>query len=257
MKSFHKNIKFTCEEEVDGKIPFLDTLLVRNNHYIDTTVYTKKANTNVCLNWNSFGLNSWIWGTLRTIATRTFKICSTDKFLGEEIKHNRAVFYHQNNYSLWVIDKIINKVKEKPKVTKVDNDESGDKKRRLVLPYIGDRGNHVLRSMEKYVRELPPKKSTLQIMYTGKKLSSQFNIKDKTNFKHQHDLIYHVNCSLPTCEDNYIGETARGIHEHVENHNGRDHKLHMLKHSIEKHHDNATQENFKIIARNFKNNKWK
>ena len=26
-------------------------------------------------------------------------------------------------------------------------------------------------------------------------------------------------------------------------------------HSIEKHHDNVTQENFKIIAKNFKNNK--
>ena len=31
----------------------------------------------------------------------------------------------------------------------------------------------------------------------------------------------------------------------------------MLKDSIEKHHDNVTQENFKIIAKNFKNNKWK
>ena len=37
----------------------------------------------------------------------------------------------------------------------------------------------------------------------------------------------------------------------------RDHKSHMLKHSIEKYHDNMTQENFKIIAKNFKNKKWK
>ena len=49
-------------------------------------------------------------------------------------------------------------MKNKPKVTKVDNDESGDKKHRLVLPYKGDMGNHVLRSMEMHGRKLIPKK---------------------------------------------------------------------------------------------------
>ena len=31
----------------------------------------------------------------------------------------------------------------------------------------------------------------------------------------------------------------------------------MLKHSIEKNHENVLAENFKVIAKNFKNNKWK
>ena len=67
-----------------------------------------------------------------------------------------------------------------------------------------------------------------------------------------------MNCPIPpTCEENYIGETARAIHERIKDHNGRDHKSHMLKDSIEKHHDNLAHENFKIIAKNFKINKWK
>ena len=134
-------------------------------------------------------------------------------------------------------------MKEKPKFKKADNDESGDKKHRLVLSCKGNKGTHILRSMEKYVRKLLPKKSTLQIRYTGKKLSSQLNITDKTNFEHLHDPIYHENCPIPTCEDNYIGETARRIHKRIKDHNGRDHKSHMLKYSIEKHYDNVTQEN--------------
>ena len=148
-------------------------------------------------------------------------------------------------------------MEEKLKMTNANNGENGDKKHRLVLPYKVDGRNHVLRSMEKYVTKLPLKKSTLQITYTGKKLSSQFSIKDKTNFKYQYDLIYHVNRPLRTCEDNYIGETARRIQERIKDHNEIDHKSHILKHSIEKHHDNMTQENFKTIAKNFKNNKWK
>ena len=110
LKNFHKNVKFTFEEEIDEEIPFLDTVLVRSNHYIETGVYKKKTSTHIYVNWNSFEPNSWKWGTLRTLVTRPFEICSTDKFLEEEIEYVRAVFYHQNNYPLLVIDNITHKV---------------------------------------------------------------------------------------------------------------------------------------------------
>ena len=126
LKNFHKNVKFTFEEEIDEKIPFLDTVLVRNNHYIDTGIYRKKTNTYIYVNRNSFESNSWKWGTPKTLVTRPFEICSTDKFLEEEIEYVRAVFYHQNIYPLLVIDNITHKMKGKPTVTKVVNDERGD-----------------------------------------------------------------------------------------------------------------------------------
>ena len=80
----------------------------------------------------------------------------------------------------------------------VDNDESGDIKHQLVLLHKGDKGIHILRPMEKYVRKLLPKKSKLQITYTEKKLSFQLNIKRKTDFERQQNLKYHVKCPLPT-----------------------------------------------------------
>ena len=118
-----------------------------------------------------------------------------------------------------------------------------------MLLYKGDNGILILRSKEKYVRELLPKKSTLQIIYTGKKLGSQINIKDRTNFEHQHNLIYHVNCPIPTCENNLHWWNCIHINERIKYHNGRDHTSCMLKLSIEKHHDIVTQENLKIIAK--------
>ena len=72
---------------------------------MDTIVCRKKSNTDVYLNWNSFGLNSWNWGTLKTILTRAFEICSTNKFLEEEIEYIRAVLYYQNNYHFWLLIK--------------------------------------------------------------------------------------------------------------------------------------------------------
>ena len=148
-------------------------------------------------------------------------------------------------------------MKEKPKVTKVDNDESGDQKHRLVLPNKSDKGLHILKSVEKYIRKLFPKKSTLQKTRTGRKVSSQIDIKDKTTFKHQYELMYYVNCLTPTWEDNYISETACRIQERIKSHTGRGHKLHMLKRSIEKHHYHGAQEMLKTIVKNFRNNKWK
>ena len=83
---------------------FSDALLVRNNHCIVTTAYRKKTNTDTYMSWNLLGPNSWKWGTLRTIVTRVFEICSTNKFLEEEKECIRVVFYHRNSYPLWVID---------------------------------------------------------------------------------------------------------------------------------------------------------
>ena len=76
---------------------------------------------------------------------------------------------------------------------RVNNDESSNRKYRLVLPNKSDNEAHTWRSRKKYVRTLLSKKSTLEISYTREKLSSQFNIK-KTNFEHQHEMIHHVNC---------------------------------------------------------------
>ena len=39
-----------------------------------------------------------------------------------------------------------------------------------------------------------------QVMYTGIKLGSKFNIKDATKKEYQHDFIYSAKCLLETCD---------------------------------------------------------
>ena len=53
------------------------------------------------------------------------------------------------------------------------------------------------------------------VVFTGSKLSLKFQVKDRTIFKHNHNIIYHGNCPENGCFDNYIGETARRISERV------------------------------------------
>ena len=81
LNSYHTNIKFTIEIEPENKISFLDVLLICSNSLISTKVYRKNTNTYIYMNWKSFSPNNWKWGTLKTLVTKDFDKCSTDKYL--------------------------------------------------------------------------------------------------------------------------------------------------------------------------------
>ena len=77
LNSFHQNTKFTYEFEQNGKINFLDVLLIRMNDTLQTTIHKKSTHNHVYLHWNSFTPRTWKRGTLQTILIRAYKISST------------------------------------------------------------------------------------------------------------------------------------------------------------------------------------
>ena len=111
--------------------------------------------------------------------------------------------------------------------------------------------------MNKCVNKLLPNNTKIEVTFKITKLSSCFNAKDKIDFEHNHDLIYHTKCPEPTCIEDYVGESARRITERIKDHSGRDHTSHVLKHSIEKSHKNINIIDFKTIYKDFHNNKRK
>ena len=92
-------------------------------------------------------------------------------------------------------------------------------------------------------------------MYTGTKLGSNFQIKDKTEFNLKHDLVYYVKC--PECQEDYIGEIGRRLHERICDHNGKDSRSHMLKHSLENNQRQVSFEDFRILRNGYTNSKIK
>ena len=47
LNNLHQNIKFTYEVEQNGKISFLDALLMRRNGKLDTTVFRNETNNHI------------------------------------------------------------------------------------------------------------------------------------------------------------------------------------------------------------------
>ena len=107
--------------------------------------------------------------------------------------------------------------------------------------------------MNKCVNKLLPNNTKIEVASKSTKLNSCFNVKEKIDFEHNHDLISHTKCPEPTCIDDYVGESARRKTERIKHHNGRDHTSHVLKYSIEKSHKNANAIDF--FHKNFYNNK--
>ena len=71
-----------------------------------------------------------------------------------------------------------------------------------MLPYQGNEGCNIIKSMNKHVNKLLSNNTKIEVMFKSTKLSSCFIVKDKIDFEHNHDLIYHTKCPDRTCIDN-------------------------------------------------------
>ena len=67
----------------------------------------------------------------------------------------------------------------------------------------------------KTVLKLLPETVNTQIIYTRRKLSTCFQIKDKSKFDQQHDLVYNAKCPSELCDENYVSQSGRCITERV------------------------------------------
>ena len=137
-------------------------------------------------------------------------------------------------------------------------EEIEEKQHLLILPYQGDRGNTLVKSLQRGLHNLLLNHINTQVIYTGKKLSTCLNIKDQTKFEQRHDIVYHGKCPEVDCTDNYIGEASRRVCERIIDHNGRDRKSHLFRHSVEHSHKNVERQDSKILGKAYRNNamKW-
>ena len=90
------NIQFTKEIEENGKIPFLDCLVTRENNTLRTTAYRKPTHTDRLLDQTSYNPTSHKATTVRTLTRRAQIVCDSDDSLTDEIKHLNTVFIKNN-----------------------------------------------------------------------------------------------------------------------------------------------------------------
>ena len=92
------------------------------------------------------------------------------------------------------------------------------------------------------------------IVFTGTKLSYNFNVKDPVPFTEQNDVIYRSVCATESCDEDYVVEWATRLYECVKYHNGRNHSSHLVKHAGETGHLPIDTADFEVIGSGYRNN---
>ena len=178
---------------------------------------------------------NWKIGLLKAILYRAYKVCSNIKLQAEELKGIKTTFHDINEYPLHIINRAIQDIE--------DGTANQDKEKThsiLCLPYKGDRGHRLLNALRRKIKENGD--INIQLAYTGKKLRSEFQCKDSTDFAHTHNVVYGAICPSDNCGKRYIGETGRRLSVRAKEHLGE--KSHLGQHTIRTGHRPVTLNDF-------------
>ena len=111
--------------------------------------------------------------------------------------------------------------------------------------------------MNNSIKRILPDNVKTRVTYTGQKLSTKLQIKNKTKDQHKHDLVYYSKYPEPTCHEDYLGETGRRIIERSADHCGKDKQSHLLRHALNNNHKTVDLKDFKIIDSSYRNIRFK
>ena len=195
------NIKFTHEQEKDGQIPFLDTLIVRKEDgTVKLLMYRKKTHTDQYLNFQSHHPLHHKLGVVRTLIDRMEKVVTEegDKKV-EEDKIKQAL--KQCGYPDWTVKKVqqdrANK-QNKPKAKK--SKETPSTRTSVTIPYI--------QGVTKKIQRIFRNHQVATVVKTYLSLRKLLvHPKDKTDINNTTGSVYEIPCY--NCKKVYIGETGR------------------------------------------------
>ena len=204
----HPNINFTCENEVNGQISFLDVnICQRQDGSVQRKVHRKNTWNDQYIHFESFVPMKQKRNLIRCLTNRALKICSTDT-LQKELEYIEQIFVN-NGYPARFVKRNIDSVTQTPKPA------TADKKRVYIsLPFKGDAIAEVI------TRRL---KSAIEATYPAAQLCVSFRsnpvlrtqLKDILPCFTTSYCVYSFECS---CGASYIGRTSRRLSERIREH---------------------------------------
>ena len=200
------SIKFTPEDECDGAIPFLDTLITRKpDGSIKLLVYRKKTHTDQYLKFFSHHPLQHKLSVVRTLLDRCFNLVSEEKDRQAEEKHIKDALSHCG-YPPWSIKRVKNDIMKKKdqectnKRKKKKSENENKSKGMVVIPYIKGLSEAVSRVFKKHrVSTAMRPFQTIKNMIV--------HPKDKQSTSEKAEIIYKILCK--NCEQVYIRESGR------------------------------------------------
>ncbi len=199
----YSSIKFTCEEESDGKLPFLDLMLKRTSSgSIDISVFRKPTATSRFITRESYCPTSHKMAAFHSMVSRLCRLpLSINNFMNEltHIKETAII----NGFGVSDVEDIVQKHSRKLKLesTSTFYQKPKDKKPRVKFQYAANSTNKIDRIFREH---------NMHIAFSsGPKLKQLLGTtKDKISTL-ERSGIYEVTCK--DCGMKYFGQTKRQL----------------------------------------------
>ena len=261
LNSKHSNIKFTCENEVNDSLPFLDIRLSKENGKLKTSVYRKPCFTGLATNFSSFTPFIYKMNLISTLLFRAWKICSSPLIFKSEIEFIKN-YLTQNNYPIKLIensiDRFLKRHQNPPNPT--PRNEGKEPPIFIKFNFFGKQSIIIKKEISKIMKRCFPSSNYKFIFVNHTRIKSYFPYKDRMDPLMCSNLIYQYNCVA--CQASYVGLTSRNLFIRVAEHMRRspytNSKMDQPKFSAIREHCkpecSISPDNFKILAMG--NNEW-
>ena len=225
-----QNIKFTMEEESNGELAFLDTLLKRNNGEISVFVYRKPTHTDQYLHYSSHHQIS-CKESVSSLFNRAYSIITNKDDLHKENAIIKQVL-KENGYQESIISKVFKRITNNHSLRQLQQQmepadiQEKEIKMSKILPYVegtSEKLRRILRSHK--IRSTFYTENTLRKLLCKPK--ARVATEDKNN------IVYEIDCS--NCEAVYFGESKRSLKSRSDEHKRSVRNCDCDKNEIAKH----------------------
>lgn len=198
------NIKFKVEWEVDGKLPFLDVLVIRDNGKLSFSVYRKPTHSGSYLHYFSNHSVQVKRSMASGLFLRALRICSP-QYLDQELNCIKKQL-SKLAYPDWFLDKSLSVAKSN--FYGLNNSDSSynetNTQKVLKVPYNS--------STDSIMKKLPKEKIKVICNYPNKLFNNVVNVHQKEKCV-VNQGVYKIPCN--DCGLVYIGQTGRDLKSRV------------------------------------------
>ena len=251
----HKNIEFTCEIEVNEKLPFLDLIIGRKDQRCVYEIYRKPTDSQLTIPADSHTPTSYKLAAYETMFHRLYSIPLTKDGFSKE----RSYIYDTarvNGYDKNVIARVELKHKNKKQLREITTlrpcEGKLDKNSRLMLI-----GYHP--PMSEKIRKVA-RQHGINSVYTTRGTVGEIliNLKDKRP-NEMKSGVYRISCE--TCNREYVGQTRRRVRERFKEHDAacrlnRPHSSAVAEHVLGEKHKVGEKKLIREVANTYELNSW-
>jgi len=230
LNNCHPSVQFTMELAENGTLPLLGMSLTKQGREITNSVYRKSTNKGLFLHYQSHVDNRYKKSLLKTMLHRAHSLSSADKLFRNESDNIKSIFFNLK-YPSDLIETAIStftntsRDKTQSQLYPIDVTENSNTIR-IVLPFIDQKPADIVK---RQLTQLNKKLNTdLQPVFVSWKLENVLKYRE-TNppLVNQQLVVYHFQCG--SCDANYVGYTARHLHQRIKEHRYSSIGKHRLK----------------------------